>query len=198
MFTTVGIAAVLAVLTFARFGRAEALRTSLYNAATIGRWGYINFPDFDFEQFYTVDRLTAAFGILLWVTSVAVLAFSIFVMVKCSANIILRNSAVLFLVTGILFLLRNTWDLAYDATWLLPKRITPEYTIVVDGVLDAWVTFVLLVLVFVIGCRKQRGLWSTQQPWMTYDVNAPVVRQQTAQTYMPPPPVQQGYGPGYQ
>lgn len=91
MFTTVGIAAVLAVLTFARFGRAEALRTSLYNAATIGRWGYINFPDFDFEQFYTVDRLTAAFGILLWVTSVAVLAFSIFVMVKCSANIILRN-----------------------------------------------------------------------------------------------------------
>lgn len=54
---------------------------------------------------------------------------------------------------------------AYDVTWLLPKGFysIPIYTEVLWPILDAWVTFVMLVLLFVIGCRKGGGLWITEQ-----------------------------------
>jgi hypothetical protein len=35
------------------------------------------------------------------------------------------------------------------------------------------VTFVLLVLLFVLGVRKQKGLWTSHQPWMN-NMNQPM------------------------
>jgi hypothetical protein len=39
----------------------------------------------------------------------------------------------------------------------------PIYFEAVNPILDYWSTFVVLVLVFVIGCQKDDGLWSTEQ-----------------------------------
>jgi hypothetical protein len=111
--------------------------------------------------------------------------------------------AIIYVVSAVLFLLRNTWELAYYATWILPKKRVPQYVLVVDPILDAWVTFVILVLIFVIGCRKRKGLWSTDQAWMSQNGNAqPAHIQQFPEegpysdgTYPPPVPFQQRYGP---
>jgi hypothetical protein len=40
----------------------------------------------------------------------------------------------------------------------------PLYSEILSAILDTWVTFVILVLIFAIGCRKRDGLWTTQQP----------------------------------
>ena len=64
--------------------------------------------------------------------------------------------------------IRLTWDLAAVATWTLPDRSdgTPVAFNAVDPILNSWVMFVILVLLFAIGVRKKKGLWSTHQPWM--------------------------------
>lgn len=55
---------------------------------------------------------------------------------------------------------------------------------VISPIFDSWPTFVIFVLLFVLGSRKGRGLWSTQQSWVaTRDVNQ----------LPPPPPQQQQY-----
>lgn len=92
------------------------------------------------------------------------------------------------------------------ATWvLIDDPVGQPLAIgVVDPILTAWVTFVLLVLLFVIGIRKNKGLWTTHQPWM-HNVNqvpAPVVPGQggwvQGGTYPPQPqpqPLYQQYPP---
>jgi hypothetical protein len=88
--------------------------------------------------------------------------------------------------------------LASDATWLLPKtyHIIPLYTEVLSSIFDGWVTFVVLVLLFVIGCRKAGGLWTPEQaPNGTFGAG----QQQPVQQYWqsPQPVVPQGNGVQY-
>jgi hypothetical protein len=42
----------------------------------------------------------------------------------------------------------------------------PTYTLILNPILDTWVTFVVLVLIFVIGSRKRDAdsLWTTDLP----------------------------------
>jgi len=42
----------------------------------------------------------------------------------------------------------------------------PTYTSILNPILDTWVTFVVLVLIFVIGSRKRDvdSLWATELP----------------------------------
>lgn len=70
-----------------------------------------------------------------------------------------------------LSLLRYTYAVAEDARWIIPETGEPIVVYgVVDELLFVWVFFVILVLILVIGARKQRGLWSKAQPWMTAPV----------------------------
>ena len=60
-----------------------------------------------------------------------------------------------------------TTQMAISATYTLATihRVSPIYVdLVVRPLLDALPMFVLLILLFIIGNRKQRGLWSTAQP----------------------------------
>jgi hypothetical protein len=78
------------------------------------------------------------------------------------------QSAAIYLAIGILYLLRNTWVLASDLIWELPKNSmgAPTYTLILNPILDTWLTFVVLVLIFVIGSRKRDAdsLWTTGLP----------------------------------
>jgi hypothetical protein len=216
---TAGLGVVLFALAIGHFGKLEGVRTEYYNSINDSGSNSL-----DFEIYFTLRKLSAAFDILLWVASLAVLALTIYVLVisrqktqlrqvslflsallcvktaRMPANLplLLCQNAILFLVIGILYLLRNTWELAYDATWGLknnPFLTVPLYIQVLDPILDIWTTFVILVLVFVIGCRKRDGLWTTHQPWMAnYGGGAPQVQQ--PQQVWPAPMnsvLQQGY-----
>ncbi|KAK4452644.1 hypothetical protein QBC34DRAFT_293220 [Podospora aff. communis PSN243] len=157
----------------------------------------------------TLARLSGALDILLWLGCLPTVVYAGFVMHKAKAAPFLRNSAVLFLVATILNFIRLTTEMALTATYGLSEvqRIAPLYVpYIVRPVLDCIPMFVLLILLFVLGMRKQKGLWSNQAPQQPAP-GAPVMYavpggqpqpmiwqgqpQGQQQAYYPPP--QQGY-----
>ncbi|KAJ9142447.1 hypothetical protein NKR23_g7242 [Pleurostoma richardsiae] len=170
-FGSLGFGVVLLALALAYFGKINAAYTPYFKY--LGSSSYYDDDDteyFDYDAFddavKTSHDLVSAFDILLLVSSVAFIALGVFVLVRVHANRVLSSSAVLFLVVTILNFIRYLWSVIYDAAWLLPQKSTPDAVSVVDPILNIWVFFVLLVLLFVLGCRKEKGLWTTPQPWM--------------------------------
>jgi len=47
----------------------------------------------------------------------------------------------------------------------LNDMIPPEYYPIIDGIFNIWMLFIIVVMLFTMGIRKQKGLWSTQQAW---------------------------------
>lgn len=78
-----GLGVVLFALTLAFFGKLEALRTDYYNAVNDPTL-YLDEPFF-FEPYYLI-RIGASFDILLWIASIAVFAFSIYVLTVSHQN----------------------------------------------------------------------------------------------------------------
>lgn len=72
----------------------------------------------------------------------------------------------ILLVASILNFIRRLWGLIYVAVWLLPGKPGPLAIDIVDPILNVWIFFVVLVLLYVIGVRKAKGLWTIPQPWM--------------------------------
>jgi hypothetical protein len=78
-----------------------------------------------------------------------------------------EQSAVLFLTAAILNFIRLTTEMAITATYGLSEvqKFAPLYVpYIVRPVLDCIPMFVLLILLFVLGIRKRKGLWSSQAP----------------------------------
>ncbi|OAA58648.1 hypothetical protein SPI_06721 [Niveomyces insectorum RCEF 264] len=116
----------------------------------------------------TLRDLGATFDILCFVISLALVGLGGVVMHTCRNAPQLHNSAVLFLVSTLVWFIRYLWHLIYNATWLLPKNSlgVPLAFNVVDPIFNVWTFFVVLVLLYVVSARKQQGLWTTSQPWM--------------------------------
>jgi hypothetical protein len=82
---TVGLAVVLFAMTVGHFGKTESWRTDYYNAINSD----IN-SDF-LERPYSIVQLTAAFDIILWIASVAVAAFTIYILIVSHETAQIRN-----------------------------------------------------------------------------------------------------------
>jgi hypothetical protein len=84
------MALIICGLTIGRMGKEQSLYSTYYNDAYQDEYGEIYFPDFDFNQFHVLDEVEAALSIFLFVLSLAVLGFAIFVMVRCDPDPQLR------------------------------------------------------------------------------------------------------------
>ncbi|CAK7206568.1 hypothetical protein SEUCBS139899_009364 [Sporothrix eucalyptigena] len=113
--------------------------------------------------------LGASFDIIVWVIAFPLMGFAGYVVhhARLQAQPSL-GATVLLLVATLCWFVRFTWHLAYNAAWLLPSSSSgaPIWFDVVDPLLNAWIFFVVLVLLYVLLARRARGLWSTVQPWM--------------------------------
>jgi len=129
--------------------------------------------------------LEGAFVVAAVVATITTLGFVSYVMARCRSDAALRNSAVLLTVAASLNVLRRAWEVTAWARWAWPKRVDPDYFAVLDLVLDAGPMFVQLVLLFVIGIRKQGGLWSTSQVWtqQALRLTAPVYAAPVTESY---------------
>jgi hypothetical protein len=72
---------------------------------------------------------------------------------------VLTQSVTVFLVAVVPHFVRATWNPVYASVWTLPGlafpgRRAPDEMLIVDAILEYWVTFVVLVLLFVLGTRK--------------------------------------------
>ena len=85
---TAGLSVLLFALIIGQFAKIEAWRTSYYNGASDSGYnvspGYINFP-------YSVTQLGSAFSIILWIASLAILGFAIYVFIISRKMTQLRN-----------------------------------------------------------------------------------------------------------
>ncbi|KHO00311.1 uncharacterized protein MAM_02234 [Metarhizium album ARSEF 1941] len=77
-----------------------------------------------------------------------------------------RNSAIFYLVSTILDAIRWLVSIVLLGKWILPQEELPVAWDIIDPVLVLWLRLIILVLLLVIGNRRQAGLWSTIQPWM--------------------------------
>jgi hypothetical protein len=81
---TGGLGVILFALNIGRFAKIEALRTDFYNLINFINGDYnsdYSPDDYSFTIPYSVIQLSAAFDIILFIASVAILAFSIYVVV---------------------------------------------------------------------------------------------------------------------
>jgi hypothetical protein len=85
---TAGLGVVLFAMSIGNFAKKEAWRTSYYNGASDSDYnespGYLPFP-------YSQDQLDVAFNIILWIASLAILGFAIYVLIISRKMTQLRN-----------------------------------------------------------------------------------------------------------
>ncbi|KAK3303193.1 uncharacterized protein B0T15DRAFT_576598 [Chaetomium strumarium] len=123
-------------------------------------------------------RLEGAVGILLWLTTIPVLAFASYVFHKTKNNYMLRRSAVLLLVATALDFIRHLITMAVTAAASLgnPARyvlsetdVDPAVLYVIFPFFRFVFMFVILVLLLSLAIRKSGRLWSSpQQPVPAY------------------------------
>ncbi|OIW24633.1 hypothetical protein CONLIGDRAFT_101313 [Coniochaeta ligniaria NRRL 30616] len=167
-WATISVGGIIVVLAAAHLGQTNTTWGKYFDyQAGNSDDDYFAVGNFD-RELKTIRQLSGAVVILFWVMTLPLIAFASYVVHRVKGIPLLRNSAVIFLVATILLFVRFTWQLAFVATWVLvdAPEGQPIAIGVVDPILTAWVMFVILVLLFVIGIRKKQGLWTTHQPWM--------------------------------
>jgi hypothetical protein len=85
---TAGLGVLLFALTVGYFAKIEALRTDFYNAASNSD---SSTPTGFFSEPYSLIQLSVAFDIILWIASIAVAAFAIYVIIVSRQMTRLRN-----------------------------------------------------------------------------------------------------------
>ncbi|KAB5566290.1 hypothetical protein GE09DRAFT_732016 [Coniochaeta sp. 2T2.1] len=183
-WATISFSGVVVVLSIAHLGLTNSAWGKYFDYRSGRRSDGMYFAIGDFDRdLRTIRQITAAVVVLFWVATLAMISFAGYVVHRVKDLEFKRSSAVILLVATILLFVRYTWQLVYVATWILPENSsgTPLAINAVDPILTAWIMFVILVLLFVIGIRKQKGLWTTEQRWMN----------------MPPPHVTPGQGGGW-
>jgi hypothetical protein len=139
-------------------------------------------------------RLEGAVKVLLWLTSIPMVVLGSVTVHKAKNHPLHRSGSVLFLVATILDFIRHTITMAifahgYLGNPLLSLSVGPAIDPAVDWVVDAFFNFtpmfVLLVILFALAIRTNKGLWSQPQPGWGY----PTV------TYGPPMPYPPGQVP---
>ncbi len=85
---TAGLGVLLFALTVGYFAKIEALRTDYYNA--VSNSDYSSTGGF-FSERYSLIQLSVAFDIILWIASIAVAVFAIYVVIVSRQTTRLRN-----------------------------------------------------------------------------------------------------------
>ncbi|KAK5654700.1 hypothetical protein OQA88_7024 [Cercophora sp. LCS_1] len=160
-------------------------------------FSFLRDDDFDLRAESTIDRdgktmsqLSGAVHILLWIVSLPIVGYASFVVHKTKNVPHLVNSSALLLTATILDFIRLTVEMALNATYVLPDFAprAPDYVdYIVSPLFDSVLMFVILVLLFTVSIRKQKGVWSTPQGWLPSGVPG----------FMPQGPGQAQAGNGY-
>lgn len=78
----------------------------------------------------------------------------------------LNQSAIVYLVATVLDAIRLVLRVVLTAAWIMPNKDIPYAWNIIDAISNTWLRFVILVLLLIIGNRRQRGVWASVQPWM--------------------------------
>ncbi|CAG9951919.1 unnamed protein product [Clonostachys rosea f. rosea IK726] len=194
---------ILKNISWGAFGILLALAIALFATSVAFRLIYI------YGYSINLYRLGTAFYALMFVSSVFVLAQTIYVFVVARSESHLAQASIFSLVCAILYFMHQLYELIIVTTLTIEGYYLP----ITEVVFSLWPMFIILVLIFVLGSRRTSPLYSNSaqqqsaafmpapagaQPafytvnGVTYAVQPPVMQQ----AYMPPQhPPQQAYMP---
>ncbi|QPG98283.1 hypothetical protein C2857_007452 [Epichloe festucae Fl1] len=148
------------------------------------------------QSLKVVGKIGAAFYIPSWVVSIAQVVYASFVVHRHKAGVMTRHVAILYLTITILDFVRWTFFLVMYAQWILPAAENPVWWNLVDALGNTWIRFVQLVMLLIIGMRRNKGIWTTHQPWSASGVST--MASEMTPTYTTGPSPVMPPGTGYQ
>ncbi|KAL2172671.1 hypothetical protein VTG60DRAFT_4117 [Thermothelomyces hinnuleus] len=195
-FIMLAWAFVLVVLTIAEFGldQSAASRYSVSEDVEADFGGFVS-------TLTNLIRLGGALWIMTWLTTLPILGYGASVVHKTKGHPLLRGGAVLLLVCTILDFIRHLVNMSIyidlnlaNITLAVLGRVIrdPAINLIVGPVFTFIPMFVILVMLFSLGIRKRKGLWSQPPPEWNYP---PMVVIPTAYPVMPVQPLQQPQQP---
>ncbi|KAK2605981.1 hypothetical protein QQS21_003607, partial [Conoideocrella luteorostrata] len=199
-YGAVGLGIVFFALTLAVLGVSSAQHSKLYDnkAAQVSNFNYtsnqwyLTGPYFDvsaYENGIKISvKLQIAYDFIIFVTGLAIVAYASYVLYAVRSQPHLKSSATLFLVATIFMLVHFVWVIALGIAYFIPdySALLPHsISSVADPILGYWTYLVALLLVFVVGLRKKKGLWSKRQPQGGLDVSQQQMQQ--SEGYMQQP-----------
>ncbi|KPM42676.1 hypothetical protein AK830_g3848 [Neonectria ditissima] len=137
-----------------------------------------NYQDEDFDdsvledlanKAMAVEYLAVGYAILNRLTSAFVPVYACVVTHKYSAVKACRGCAAIFLSASVLNFIRLVWLMASNISLRLTYTFLPDNTTwqLLDIFLNIWAFCVVLALLFSIAVKKDKGLWTISQPWMS-------------------------------
>jgi hypothetical protein len=160
------VAGVLVGVEVAHFAFAQSFYSDIYGPDGLAFYTAERPGDDMMSKVMYARRLFLAFVTLLFVASATMLGLAILIFTKVGKASRLRKPATLLLVSSILWATRNAWRVAEFGAWSGTECYTcssyPYANEVLDPVLNVWITFAVLVCLYVVGTRKDKaGLWTT-------------------------------------
>ncbi|UNI22768.1 hypothetical protein JDV02_008628 [Purpureocillium takamizusanense] len=163
-----GVAGLLAILELVSFALSEKLYTTQYQGAVVTtlRDNYKLVRDF--------RRVTFALLVIQMIFNVFVLVRSIVVAVKTRAEPRVTTATRYLIVCCVLLLLKTCYNVGYYADYVpLGDTVFPDivktpgpYFAILDVIFNFWPSFIILMILFALGTKKQHGVWATEQPFM--------------------------------
>ncbi|EQK99783.1 hypothetical protein OCS_04510 [Ophiocordyceps sinensis CO18] len=165
----------LSILNIACFALSQRHFAMTYSHRDLLRDGQ-DVPTTAWQALRATKVVTLVMFVVQLVATVVALARSVLVAVTTSEPRVKTASRYLIACCTLL-LLRAAYDIGFYAKYVpfgdAPSIMTdaessppgPHFAIL-DVVLSCWPLFTLLVLLFVLGAKKQHGIWSTEQPFM--------------------------------
>ncbi|KAK4224204.1 hypothetical protein QBC38DRAFT_331735, partial [Podospora fimiseda] len=184
-YITFALASVLFILSVIVFALRTSHRLVYLNAQMdLGNYHQDEFPSLPYDDLYNhyemLRRFDRAIRFLIWIASVATLVYVSYATHQTKVNRILRKSS-MFMFTNprkqqfispllacsildMLRLLAISFFYPYDSYFFSYSLYIPT---MLGGFVNYVFMFIILIILYCIGFRKSKGLWSTPQKWNT-------------------------------
>ncbi|POR34872.1 Uncharacterized protein TPAR_04932 [Tolypocladium paradoxum] len=173
LFGGYGLAALLSILNIVAFALSERQYTITFGNS--GQADGSSVTSTAWSLLRATRNVTFAMLVIRLVFNVAVLVKSILVAVQTKSEPRATTATRYLLVCCTLLLLRTSYNVGYYARYVPlgdPQSSRAQhsqpgaYFAIVDVVLNFWPMFIVFVVLFALGVKKQRGLWASEQPFM--------------------------------
>ncbi|KAG6009011.1 hypothetical protein E4U21_003342 [Claviceps maximensis] len=167
---------VLICIVLAYFGQPASAWVAYWNSSE-NNASYVQLT----QSLKVVSKIGASFYIPSWAVSICQIVYASFVVYKHKAGVATRQVALLYLIITILDFVRWTLFVVLYARWILPSADNPWWWNLVDALGNTWLRFMQLVLLLIIGMRRRKGIWTTQQAWTPSNLSTMVSEMDSAE-----------------
>ncbi|KAL2760052.1 hypothetical protein ACRALDRAFT_1054073 [Sodiomyces alcalophilus JCM 7366] len=156
-----GFAALLAALALTAFAMSIHIRSPA-KISSLGVREYLSFMNH-------IYRINLALISLFFVVALGAVVAAVWIAIKSrNSQPHVRFACRLYLASAIIWLLRRLYEVVMAALWSRPENLVSRepWTNILPAIFIAGLTVIVLALLFALGAKKARGLWTVVPPWV--------------------------------